>query len=79
MWRADFSLFRGLAGRVPWESTLKGGKGVQESWIFFKKKNLKNVEAGCPHAAKWMASWGSVSLEEKNISALKDGADSGGL
>ncbi|GAB0206658.1 hypothetical protein GRJ2_003131400 [Grus japonensis] len=38
--KADFGLFRSLAGRVPWEAVLKG-KGVQEGWTFFKKEILK--------------------------------------
>ncbi|GAB0209002.1 hypothetical protein GRJ2_003365900 [Grus japonensis] len=40
--RADFSLFRGLVDRVPWEAVLKGkGEG-----------NLKGAGAGCPHVLK---------------------------
>ncbi|PKU29777.1 hypothetical protein llap_19920 [Limosa lapponica baueri] len=39
-WRADFSLFRTLVGRVPWEIVLRG-KGVQEGWTLFKKEILK--------------------------------------
>ncbi|KAK4830434.1 hypothetical protein QYF61_011142 [Mycteria americana] len=41
--RADFSLFRRLVDRVPWEAALMG-KGVQEGWTFFKEEVLKAQE-----------------------------------
>ncbi|PKU29972.1 hypothetical protein llap_19725 [Limosa lapponica baueri] len=45
--RADFSLFRTLAERVPWGIVLKG-KGVQEGWTLFKKEILKAQEQAVP-------------------------------
>lgn len=36
--RADFSLFKGLVDRGPWEAVLKG-KGAQESWTCCKKES----------------------------------------
>ncbi|KAK4819016.1 LOW QUALITY PROTEIN: hypothetical protein QYF61_024132 [Mycteria americana] len=45
--RADFSLFRRLVERVPWEAALKG-KGVQEGWTFFKEEVLKAQEQAVP-------------------------------
>ena len=39
-WRADFELFRTLAGRIHWESVLKD-KGVQEHWTSLKNKIVK--------------------------------------
>ncbi|KAK4816232.1 hypothetical protein QYF61_013640 [Mycteria americana] len=50
-WRADFSLFRRLVDRVPWEAALKG-KGVQEGWTFFKKEVLKAQERAAPGAKR---------------------------
>lgn len=44
---ADFGLLRGLLGGVPWETVLKG-RGVQEGWVFFKKKILKVQEQAIP-------------------------------
>ncbi|PKU41653.1 rna-directed dna polymerase from mobile element jockey-like [Limosa lapponica baueri] len=38
--RVDFSLFRSMYGKVPWEAALKG-KGIQEGWVFFKEEVLK--------------------------------------
>ncbi|KAK4807146.1 hypothetical protein QYF61_018487 [Mycteria americana] len=49
--RADFGLFRSLVDRVPWEAVLKG-KGVQESWTFFKKEILKAQEQAVPMCRK---------------------------
>ncbi|KAK4822072.1 hypothetical protein QYF61_009333 [Mycteria americana] len=45
--RADFSLFRRLVDRVPWEAALMG-KGVQEGWTFFKEEVLKAQERAVP-------------------------------
>ncbi|KAK4829638.1 hypothetical protein QYF61_005849 [Mycteria americana] len=49
--RADFSLFRRMAERVPWEAALKG-KGVQEGWTFFKNEVLKAQEQAVPRCRK---------------------------
>ncbi|PKU46871.1 rna-directed dna polymerase from mobile element jockey-like [Limosa lapponica baueri] len=49
--RADFSLFRTLVGRVPWEIIL-WGKGVQEDWTLFKKEILKAQEQAVPMRCK---------------------------
>ncbi|PKU42802.1 rna-directed dna polymerase from mobile element jockey-like [Limosa lapponica baueri] len=49
--RADFSLFRTLVGRVPWEIILHG-KGVQEGWMLFKKEILKAQEQAVPMSHK---------------------------
>ncbi|PKU34200.1 hypothetical protein llap_15501 [Limosa lapponica baueri] len=49
--RADFSLFRTLVGRVPWEIILRG-KGVQEGWMLFKKEILKAQEQAVPMRRK---------------------------
>ncbi|PKU41564.1 glycerol kinase [Limosa lapponica baueri] len=38
--REDFSLFRDLLGRVPWDKALKG-RGAQESWLIFKDQLLQ--------------------------------------
>jgi len=43
----DFSLFRMLVQRVPWERVLKG-KGVQAGWTFFKEQVLKAQEQTVP-------------------------------
>ncbi|PKU42582.1 adaptin ear-binding coat-associated protein 1 [Limosa lapponica baueri] len=53
--RADFSLFRSLVGKVPWEAALKG-KGVQEGWVFFKEEVLKAQAQAIPvhcRARRW--------------------------
>ncbi|KAK4825020.1 hypothetical protein QYF61_023024 [Mycteria americana] len=49
--RADFSLFRRLVERVPWEAALMG-KGVQEGWTFFKEEVLKAQERAVPRCRK---------------------------
>ncbi|KAK4832424.1 hypothetical protein QYF61_023103 [Mycteria americana] len=49
--RADFSLFRTLVDRVPWEAALMG-KGVQEGWTFFKEEVLKAQEQAVPRCQK---------------------------
>jgi len=49
--RADFGLFRTLVERVPWERVLKG-KGVQESWTFFKEEVLMAQEQAVPMSHK---------------------------
>jgi len=49
--RADFGLIRTLVLRVPWERVLKG-KGLQESWAFFKKEVLKAQEQAVPLCCK---------------------------
>ncbi|KFQ28363.1 hypothetical protein N332_04074, partial [Mesitornis unicolor] len=51
LWRADFGLFKGLVGRIPWEAVLKG-KGVQEGWTLFKKELLKAQEQAVPVCRK---------------------------
>ncbi|KAK4827614.1 LOW QUALITY PROTEIN: hypothetical protein QYF61_019539 [Mycteria americana] len=52
--RADFSLFRRLVERVPWEAALMG-KGVQEGWTFFKEEVLKAQKRAVPRCRK--TSW----------------------
>ncbi|PKU42080.1 rna-directed dna polymerase from mobile element jockey-like [Limosa lapponica baueri] len=54
--REDFSLFRTLVGRVPWEIVLRG-KGVQEGWTLFKKEILKAQEQAVPMRRK-IKGWG---------------------
>ncbi|KAK4813827.1 hypothetical protein QYF61_001831 [Mycteria americana] len=49
--RADFSLFRRLVERVPWEAAPKG-KGVQEGWTVFKEEVLKAQEGVVPRCQK---------------------------
>ncbi|KAK4821278.1 hypothetical protein QYF61_017642 [Mycteria americana] len=49
--RADFSLFRRLVERVPWQAALRG-KGVQEGWTFFKEEVLKAQERAVPRCRK---------------------------
>ncbi|KAK4830743.1 hypothetical protein QYF61_013193 [Mycteria americana] len=49
--RADFSLFRRLVERVPWEAALMG-KRVQEGWTFFKEEVLKAQERAVPRCRK---------------------------
>lgn len=38
---ADFSLFRRLVERVPWEAVLRG-KGIQEGWTLFRKEIVRH-------------------------------------
>lgn len=52
--RADFSLFKRLVQRVPWETALEN-KGVQEGWTYFKKEVLNAQEQAVPVCRK--ASW----------------------
>lgn len=42
LWREDFSLFRTLIDRVPWELVLKS-EGVQKGWMCFKNQ-LLNIQ-----------------------------------
>ena len=39
-WRADFSLFRTMIERVPWEVVLES-VGAQDGWEYFKEVILK--------------------------------------
>ncbi|CAM5145932.1 unnamed protein product [Eretmochelys imbricata] len=38
--KADFDSLRELMGRIPWENNMRG-KGVQESWLYFKESLLR--------------------------------------
>ncbi|CAM5117140.1 unnamed protein product [Natator depressus] len=38
--KADFDSLRERMGRIPWETNMKG-KGVQESWLYFKESLLR--------------------------------------
>jgi len=50
-WEADSELFRMLVGRISWESVFNS-KGVQEGWIFLKKKTLKVQKQAAPQCCK---------------------------
>ena len=52
--RANFTLFRELLSRVPWESAFEA-LGVHECWSFFKNHLLKAQEQAiplCPKSSK---------------------------
>ena len=49
--RADFGLFRGLLGRVPWDKVMEG-RGTQESWLIFKTHLLQAQERCIPTERK---------------------------
>ncbi|CAM4559525.1 unnamed protein product [Lepidochelys olivacea] len=38
--KADFDSLRELMGKIPWENNMRG-KGVQESWLYFKESLLR--------------------------------------
>nr|XP_048691935.1 uncharacterized protein LOC125630279 [Caretta caretta] len=38
--KVDFDSLRELMGRIPWENNMRG-KGVQESWLYFKESLLR--------------------------------------
>ncbi|CAM5167297.1 unnamed protein product [Natator depressus] len=38
--KADFDSLRELLGKIPWENNMRG-KGVQESWLYFKESLLR--------------------------------------
>ena len=38
--KANFYSLREPMGRIPWKASL-GGKGVQESWLYFKETLLR--------------------------------------
>lgn len=46
LFRRDFSLFRMLIQRVPWETALKT-RGMEE-WTYFKKEIFKTQEQALP-------------------------------
>ena len=50
-WRAEFELLRALAGRVPWDSVLKGER-IQEGWLLLKKEVLKTQEQSVQECCK---------------------------
>ena len=50
-WRANLSLFRTMAERVPWEAVLEG-MGTQEGWEYFKEVILKVQELNIPKSRK---------------------------
>ncbi|XP_050786243.1 uncharacterized protein LOC127037978 isoform X1 [Gopherus flavomarginatus] len=45
--KADFDSLRELMGRIPWEANMRG-KGVQESWLYFKEALLRAQEQTIP-------------------------------
>jgi len=49
--RADFSLFRTMVERVPWEVVLEG-MGAQKCWEYFKEVILKVQELTIPKSWK---------------------------
>ncbi|GAB0203293.1 mitochondrial enolase superfamily member 1 [Grus japonensis] len=49
--RADFSLFRDLLGRIPWDKALEG-RGAQDSWLIFKGHLLQAQERCIPTKRK---------------------------
>ncbi|KFO06993.1 hypothetical protein N312_02671, partial [Balearica regulorum gibbericeps] len=49
--RADFSLFRDLLGRMPWDKVLEG-RGAQDSWLIFKGHLLQAQERCIPTKRK---------------------------
>ncbi|PKU47346.1 adaptin ear-binding coat-associated protein 1 [Limosa lapponica baueri] len=87
-WRVDFSLFRSLVGKVPWEAALKG-KGVREGWVFFKEEVLKAQAQAIPVHYKasrqrtrlaWLEQRDRVTAQEKKESLwpLEKGAGHSG-
>ena len=50
-WRADFTLFRTMVERVPWEVILES-VGAQEGWEYFKEVILKVQELTIPKSWK---------------------------
>ncbi|KAK4831196.1 hypothetical protein QYF61_015928 [Mycteria americana] len=69
-WRADFSLFRRLVERVPWEAALMG-KGVQQGWTFFKEEALKAQERAVPRRVYdlWKKGW-ATQEDYKGVARL---------
>ncbi|XP_053882920.1 CDK-activating kinase assembly factor MAT1 isoform X2 [Malaclemys terrapin pileata] len=49
--KADFDSFRELMGKISWEANMRG-KGVQESWLYFKKAELRAQEQTIPMCRK---------------------------
>ena len=49
--KADFSLFRTMVERVPWEVVLES-VGAQEGWEYFKDVVLKMQELTIPKSQK---------------------------
>ncbi|CAM4356191.1 unnamed protein product [Caretta caretta] len=49
--KADFDSLRELMGRIPWENNMRG-KGVQESWLYFKEPLLRLQEQTIPTCRK---------------------------
>ncbi|GAB0204924.1 hypothetical protein GRJ2_002958000 [Grus japonensis] len=49
--RADFSLFRDLLSRIPWDKALEG-RGAQDSWLIFKGHLLQAQEQCIPTKRK---------------------------
>ncbi|CAM4636979.1 unnamed protein product [Lepidochelys kempii] len=59
--KADFDFLRELMGRIPWEKNMRG-KGVQESWLYFKESLLKLQGQTIPICRKnskydWRPAW----------------------
>uniref|UniRef100_K7F0W4 Reverse transcriptase domain-containing protein n=1 Tax=Pelodiscus sinensis TaxID=13735 RepID=K7F0W4_PELSI len=49
--KADFDSLRDLMGRIPWDANMKG-KGVQDSWQYFKEALLKAQKETIPTRSK---------------------------
>ncbi|KAG6931740.1 hypothetical protein G0U57_001044 [Chelydra serpentina] len=49
--KADFDSLRELMGKVPWENNMRG-KGVEESWLYFKETLLRLQEQTIPMCRK---------------------------
>ncbi|KAM7160392.1 uncharacterized protein RBU57_010555 [Macrochelys suwanniensis] len=49
--KADFDPLRELMGKVPWENNMRG-KGVEESWLYFKESLLRLQEQTIPMCRK---------------------------
>ncbi|KAG6928006.1 hypothetical protein G0U57_008907, partial [Chelydra serpentina] len=49
--KADFDSLRELMGKVPWENNMRG-KGVEESWLYFKESLLRLQEQTIPMCRK---------------------------
>lgn len=55
--RDNFSLFRDLLGRIPWETALQG-RGVQELGLIFKDCFLQAQEQCIPRISKKLGTGG---------------------
>ncbi|CAM4692336.1 unnamed protein product [Lepidochelys kempii] len=71
--KADFDSLRELMGRIPWENNMRG-KGVQESWLYFKESLLRlqgqtipmcRKNSKCGRRPAWLNSEILADLEHK--------------